>query len=144
MTRDRRAGLELYEKIFRAPHTLNPDKLAQSKKKLSIETMRDKKVLTDGNHVIELHLLRDSNHSEGNIVAYLPKEKILVQADGYNPPAQADAPPANPPNPNHVNLMQNIDRLKLDVETIIPVHYPADARKVTKTDLMRAVGRGSE
>jgi hypothetical protein len=35
----------------------------------------------------------------------------------------------------------NLDRLKLDVETIIPIHYPADARKVTKAELMRAVGQ---
>src|SRR5262249_49504842 len=43
------------EKVGSLPHTLNPDKLAMSKKKPSIETMTEKKVLTDGNHVIELY-----------------------------------------------------------------------------------------
>lgn len=117
-----------------------PTKLAQSKTKLHIETMTDKKVLTDGNHVIELHRLQNSRHNEGLIVAYLPKENILVEADAFNPPAQADAPPPNPVNPNNANLIANIDRLKLDVETIIPVHYPPDGRKVTRAELMRAVG----
>ncbi len=44
-------------------------------------------------------------------------------------------------NPNNMNLAENIDRLKLDVETIIPVHYPADGRKVTMADLNRAIGK---
>jgi len=130
-----------YEKIFALPHTLNPDRQSAAKKKISIETMTDKKVLTDGNHVIELHRLQGSNHNDGLIVAYLPKEKILVEADAFNPPAQADAPPPNPPTANNTNLVENIDRLKLDVETIIPIHYPADSRKVTIAELNRAVGK---
>jgi glyoxylase-like metal-dependent hydrolase (beta-lactamase superfamily II) len=130
-----------YEKIFAQPHTLVPDRQETARKKLSIETVGDKKVMTDGNHVIELHRLQGSNHNEGLLVAYLPKEKILVEADAFNPPAQANAPPATPVPANFLNLMANIDRLKLDVETIIPVHYPADGRKVAMAELLRAVGR---
>ena len=103
--------------------------------------MTDKKVLTDGNHVIELHRLQNSNHNEGLIVAYLPKEKILVEADAFNPPAQANAPATA--NPNNFNLVENLNRLKLDVETIIPIHYPADSRKVSITELMKVVGRSN-
>jgi glyoxylase-like metal-dependent hydrolase (beta-lactamase superfamily II) len=130
-----------FEKIFALPHTLNLDRQATAKKKIMIETMADKKVLTDGNHVIELHRLQGSNHNDGLIVAYLPKEKILVEADAFNPPAQANAPPPNPPTANNTNLVENIDRLHLDVETIIPIHYPADSRRVTIAELNRAVGK---
>jgi len=130
-----------YEKIFAAPHTLNPDRQSEAKKKISIETMTDKKVLTDGNHVIELYRLQGSNHNDGLIVAYLPKEKILVEADAFNPPAQPNAAPATPPSANNINLMENIERLKLDVDTIIPIHYPADSRKVAMAELTRAVGK---
>ena len=132
-----------YEKIFSQPHTLNPDRQSEAKKKISIETMTDKKVLTDGNHVIELYRLQGSYHNDGLIVAYLPKEKILVEADAFTPPAQADAPPPTPVTPNNSNLVENIDRLKLDVETIVPIHYPPDGRKVTMAELMRAVGKGN-
>jgi glyoxylase-like metal-dependent hydrolase (beta-lactamase superfamily II) len=132
-----------YEKIFALPHTLNPDRQVEAKKQLSIETMTDKKVLTDGNHVIELHRLQGSNHNDGLIVAYLPKEKILVEADAFNPPAQPNAPPPTAINPNNTNLMNNIARLKLEVETIIPIHYPADSRKVTMAELMKAVGKSN-
>ena len=132
-----------YEKTFSAPHTLNPDKLAGSKKKPSFETMTEEKILTDGNRVIELHHLQGSGHNEGLIVAYLPKEKILVEADAYNPPAQANVPVPTPISPYTANLVTNLDRLKLDVETIIPIHYAADGRRVTKAELMRAVGQSN-
>ncbi len=46
-------------------------------------------------------------------------------------------------NLNNVNLLDSIQRLKLDVQTLIPVHYPADARKVTMAELMRAIGKGN-
>jgi glyoxylase-like metal-dependent hydrolase (beta-lactamase superfamily II) len=130
-----------YEKIFAQPHTLTPDRQSEAKKKISIETVGDKKVLTDGNHVIELHRLVGSNHNDGLLVAYLPKEKILLEADAFNPPAQANAPPATPVPANFTNLADNIQRLKLDVETIVPVHYPADGRKVSVAELWRAVGK---
>jgi glyoxylase-like metal-dependent hydrolase (beta-lactamase superfamily II) len=132
-----------YEKTFAAPHTLNPDRLATSPKKATFETMTEKKVLTDGNHVIELHHLQGSGHNDGLIVAYLPKQKILIEADAFNPPAQmATAPPATV-SPYTANLIGAIDRLKLDFDRVIPIHYPADNRAVAKAELMRAGGRGN-
>ena len=130
-----------FEKVLATPHTLTPDKQQTARKKIKVETIADKKVLTDGNRVVELHRLQGSLHQEGLIVAYLPKEKILVEADAFNPPAQANAPVATPVNPATLTLVENIDRLKLDVEAIVPVHYPADGRKVAKAELMRAAGR---
>jgi len=130
-----------YEKIFSQPHNLSPDRQSEAKKKISIETMTDKKVLTDGNRVIELYRLQGSNHNYGLIVAYLPKEKILVEADAFNPPANPNAPAPATLNANNVNLMDNIKRLNLDVETIIPIHYPADSRTVTMAELNRALGK---
>lgn len=132
-----------YEKIFALPHTLNPDTLSAANRRPTFETMTDKKVITDGNHVIELHHLRDSGHNAGLIMVYLPKQKILVQADSFNPPAQADAPVPMPVSPYVANLATNLARLKLDVERIIPVHYPADGRVVTRAELMRMVGQGT-
>jgi glyoxylase-like metal-dependent hydrolase (beta-lactamase superfamily II) len=130
-----------YERAFTSPRTLNPDRLSQSPRKPAFETMTDKKVLTDGNQTLELHHLRGSGHNEGIIVAYLPKERILIEADAYNPPADPAAPFPTPPSPYTVNLVENIERLRLDPARIIAVHYPADGRVVTKAELMRAVGR---
>jgi len=93
-------------------------------------------VLTDGTHVVELHHLKNFLHHDGMLVAYLPKEKVLLEADGYNPSA-ATATPPSPPSPYTASLLDNIERLKLDVQRIVPVHYPADNRVTTMEELRR-------
>jgi glyoxylase-like metal-dependent hydrolase (beta-lactamase superfamily II) len=128
------------EKVLNTPHTLNPDKAQQAGKKAVVEAVGDKKVLTDGTHVIELYHLKNFPHHDGMLVAYLPKEKVLLQADGYNPQA-VTATPLNPPSPFTTSLLDNIQRLKLDVQRIVPVHYPADNRVVTLAEITRWVGR---
>jgi len=132
-----------YEKLFALPHTLEPDRLMREKRTPKFETMSEKKVMTDGNHVIELYHLQGSGHNEGLIMAYLPKEKILVEADAFNPPAQPNAPRPPSVSPYTANLVETIDRLKLDVQRIIPIHYPADNRNVSITELKRWVGQGN-
>jgi glyoxylase-like metal-dependent hydrolase (beta-lactamase superfamily II) len=133
-----------YEKLFAAPHTLSPDRLERSKRKPVFDTVGEKKVMTDGNHVIELHHLAGSGHNAGLLVAYLPKEKILIEADAYNPPPQP--PTAAPPavSPYTANMADAIEKLKLDVQRIIPIHYPADNRNVSYAEFRRMVGRGTE
>lgn len=132
-----------FEKVASMPHTLNPDRLQQAKRKASFETMTEKKVMTDGNHVIELYHMTGIGHHDGLIMAYLPKEKVLVEADAFNPPAQPNAAGPATPSPYNMALIANIDRLKLDVDRLIPIHYPADNRVVMKADLMRYVGKGN-
>jgi glyoxylase-like metal-dependent hydrolase (beta-lactamase superfamily II) len=130
-----------FERMFRAPHTLVPDRLQKSKRPARFETFTTKKVLTDGNKVIEMHHMAGNGHNAGLSLVYLPKEKILVEADAYNPPAQANAPVPMPVSPYTENLVATIDRLKLDVETIVPIHLPADNRRVTRAELMRMAAR---
>jgi glyoxylase-like metal-dependent hydrolase (beta-lactamase superfamily II) len=131
------------EKVGTLPHTLNPDKLAQSKRKPSIETMTEKKLLTDGNHVVELYHMSNIGHHDGLLMVYLPKEKVLIEADAYNPAAQPTAQPPATPSPYNLALVANIERLKLDVSRIIPIHLPADNRAVTRAELMRWIGKAS-
>ena len=128
------------EKVLAMPHTLNPDRAQGAKKKPIVEAVGEKRVLTDGAHTIELYHLQNFLHHDGMLIAYLPKEKVLLEADGYNPQAAAATPPS-PPSPYTLSLLDNIERLKLDVQRIVPVHYPADNRVVTMAELRRWVGR---
>jgi len=132
-----------YEKIWANPHTIAPDRLAKNPKKPKIETVAEKKVLTDGNQVIELYHLQDFSHNDGMLIAYLPKLKVLLEADGFNPPAQPATQKPATISPYTASLAANIERLKLDVVRIVPVHYPADNRKVMFAELSTAVGKGS-
>ena len=124
-----------YEKTFALPRTLAPDELSHSKKRAIIEALGEKKILTDGTHTIELYHV-PNEHNEGMLIAYLPKDKIVVEADLYTPGA-ANAPTPNPLNPYTVSLADFLDRMKLDYDKILGLH----GRMATKDELMKAVGR---
>jgi glyoxylase-like metal-dependent hydrolase (beta-lactamase superfamily II) len=128
------------EQTLNLPHTLNPDKAQQAGKKPIVEAVGEKKVLTDGTRVIELYHLQGFGHHDGMLIAYLPKEKVLLEADGYNPQA-ATATPPTPVSPYTASLADNIQRLKLDVQRVVPVHYPADNRPITMDELRRWAGK---
>jgi len=130
------------EKTLSLPHTLNPDRAQQNGKKPVVEAVGEKKVLTEGGHVIELYHMTSFGHHDGMLLAYLPKEKVLFEADAYNP-QPVNATPPNPASPYTLSLLDHVKRLKLDVQRIVPVHYPADNRVVTMTDLTKWVGGGS-
>jgi hypothetical protein len=41
-----------------------------------VEAVGEKKVLTDGTHVIELYHLQNFGHHDGRRIVYFPKEKV--------------------------------------------------------------------
>jgi glyoxylase-like metal-dependent hydrolase (beta-lactamase superfamily II) len=123
------------DKALAAPSTVNPDRLAKSGKKATVEGMRDKRVLTDGARTVELIHIAGNTHHAGLIMAYLPKEKLLIEADAYTPlPPNAPAPPAA--NPFSVNLADNLKRLNFAVDQILPLH----GRIVPVAELHKAIG----
>lgn len=126
-----------YETAWAAPRTLNPDRLAKSKKTATFETFADKHVLTDGKRTIEIHSIAGNGHNDAFLMVYLPTEKILIEVDAYAPPA-AGAPMPAVPSPFAVNLHDNIQRLKLDVRTIAPLH----GRTATMADLKAFISGG--
>jgi hypothetical protein len=63
---------------------------------------------------------------------------LLIEADAYTPGAPNAAPPSTA-NPASVNLYDNIERLKLAVDQILPLH----GRKVPFADLQKWIGKSS-
>ena len=110
-----------FERAFANPNKLNPDRLAKSGKKAKFRTVNEKLVLSDGTRSVELHHLHGSKHVDTFLMAYLPKEKLLIEADAFTP-GPPKAPPPAQPNHNHVNLVENLERLKLSVDRILPLH----------------------
>src|SRR5207244_5247508 len=102
------------EKTLSLPHTLNPDKAQQEGKKPIVEAVGEKKVLTDGTHTIELYHMQNFGHHDGMLLAYLPKEKVLLEADGYNPQA-ATAKQPTPPSTSTVELDDKSQSLHIEV-----------------------------
>lgn len=122
-----------YEQAWKTPRTLMPDSLSQTPKKATFMTVKDKYVLTDGTRSVELYLNQGDNHNGGILFAYLPKEKILIEADDFTPPAP-NAPPLVPLAKSFgEGLYNNIQQLKLDVVTIAPLHgRPAEFAAMPK------------
>ncbi|MDP3904324.1 MAG: MBL fold metallo-hydrolase [Methylococcaceae bacterium] len=124
-----------FQKVWAAPRSLNPDRLSKSKKPPKFQTFNEELVLSDGNRPIEIYSIAGNGHNDAFALVYLPNEKILVEADAYNPPA-ANAPTSTTVNPYTVNLYENIQKLNLDVRQIAALHGP---RVVTLDDLRKAI-----
>ena len=83
-----------------------------------IETLKGKRVFDDGAHRVELYEFSNPHCAE-MIIAWLPKEKILLEADMLDITY-----------PDHVGkggedtaaLLEKIQELGLAVERIVPVH----------------------
>jgi glyoxylase-like metal-dependent hydrolase (beta-lactamase superfamily II) len=123
------------EQIFKNPHSLNPDRLARMPRAPMLETMKDKRVITDGNMSLEIYLMRDQPHSEGLLMVYVPKDKLVMQADAYIP--RPGAPPLPMPSPYTTNLVDNITRLKLNVDRVVHIHGGTSPY----SDVLAAAGR---
>ena len=91
--------------------------------------------VADGTHTIELYHV-PNNHNEGMLIAYLPKDKIVVEADLYTPGAVGALAP-NPVSPYTVAFLDNLEKLKLDYEKVVGLH----GRMATKDELLKAAGR---
>jgi glyoxylase-like metal-dependent hydrolase (beta-lactamase superfamily II) len=123
---------EFLDKALNTPRTLLNDTLAQNPKKAKIETVEEKKVYSDGVRTVEMYHVYPAPHSNGLIIAYIPKEKVLFQGDFSVNPGE----PAN----DHVKaLVPVLEKLNLDFDRYINVH--ASAAPQTKADVWKAVGK---
>jgi len=85
---------------------------------------------------LEIHRITGGDHNDTFLMVYLPKEKLLVEADVYTPLPPGAKPPATP-NANNLTLVSNIERLKLSVDRILPLH----GRVVPLEELYTTVGK---
>ncbi len=141
-----------------APRTIEPDRFSLyspmywiSRRPPPIETVAGeargtaKYVVTDGTKILEVLKVQDMGYETGDrtlnqgahsvdmLVAYLPKEKILFNADLYSPPAPGAPTPA--PTAAMRTLQLNIAKWKIDVEQ----HAPAHGRVGTNAEFTKLV-----
>ena len=130
-------GQEVFS--LKAQRTLQPDRLSlyppeEAAEGYRFETVVEKYALSDGIRTMTIHHMQGLNHVEGMLIACLPQERIVIEADMYAaPPAGAPLPP---PTAAAKTFLTNLRRLKLDVSTIVPIHGPV----VSWADFMNHVG----
>ena len=103
-----------FQSAMTRPHTIVPDALTKNAKPLKLESVDEEMELKDATQTVELYHIAGSPHADTLLMAYFPRERILVEADVFTPGA-AVAPYA-------ANLMENITKRKLRVDKIVPIH----------------------
>jgi glyoxylase-like metal-dependent hydrolase (beta-lactamase superfamily II) len=120
-----------FEKALNTPRTLLNDTLAKNPKKARIEAVAEKKVYSDGNRTVEMYHTSPVPHSNGLMIAYFPKEKIVFQGD-FSLPA-----PGQPANDHVMALAPVLKKLNLDFTRYINVHTSATPQ--TSAEFWKAV-----
>ena len=111
------------------PRTLDPDMVSlypptEISEGYTIEDIDEKYILGDGERYLEIYYVQGLGiHVEGMLMAYLPRERILIEADLYDPRLL----PAGYPRPTagESALYQNVQQHRIEPEVIAPLHGAA-------------------
>ena len=116
-----------YAIMDRGRRTLEPDRLSLyppdefQETFVLEEVVNDKYTLSDGTRIMDLHLVQGNPHAQGMLMVHLPRERILIEADLFTPPAAGQPFPATV-NPAGMSLYNNVQRINLDVDQVLPIH----------------------
>jgi glyoxylase-like metal-dependent hydrolase (beta-lactamase superfamily II) len=105
------------------PRTVAPDIVSrwpptEVSEGYNYEAVQENYVITDNRRILRVYYVQPLQHVEGMLMAYLPAERIAIKADLFDthePPRAAQLPAMR-------SLATQVARMKLEVETIAPVH----------------------
>jgi glyoxylase-like metal-dependent hydrolase (beta-lactamase superfamily II) len=124
-----------YQEAVARPHTIIPDALARNVKPLKIETVDQERTLKDDTMTVVLYPIDGSPHAETLLMAYFPKERLLVEADVFN----FGFPIAADQHPFAANRLENIKKRQLKIDRIVPLHGTiAPFKELLKTQTAEA------
>lgn len=131
---------EFYEDVLFHPglRSLAPDRLATyypmfktSRRPAPIEGVNRQYVISDGNRTLDIYPVVGNAHTQTMVIAHLPAEGILFNADMYN----AGIPVQSFRLPNMRTLAANIERLGLEVDQHVTMH----GRTASHQDFLQAL-----
>jgi glyoxylase-like metal-dependent hydrolase (beta-lactamase superfamily II) len=102
------------ENMARRPHTLQPDALAKAATRLVVETVDSEGEVRDASQTVMLYHVAGNPHSDTMLMAYIPRDRLLVEVDAFSPGSSAQ--------PYAPNLLENITKRNLRVDKIVPLH----------------------
>lgn len=123
-----------FDRIAAAKRTIAPDSLSARPRKPTFEMVTQRRTFSDGDRTVELVDIGPSPHADEMLVAYLPQEKLVFQADlfgiGWGSPIPAS-------NPTAAHFARRLRELGLEVERIASVH----GRVATRAELEESLGK---
>jgi glyoxylase-like metal-dependent hydrolase (beta-lactamase superfamily II) len=124
-----------YEALAKIPQTIRPDPLAASQRSPRLEVFAGKRVIREGSQVMELYDVGPNAHSEELTVVYLPRQRILWQADLVFNPFTGDA--INAAMPIGVDFAKKLKELGIaDYDLMVEAHH---SRVITRDQLRLAL-----
>ena len=87
---------------------------------------------------MDLYLVRGNPHALGMLMVHLPRERILIEADLFTPPAAGQPFPATV-NPTGMSLYNNVQRINLNADQVLPIH----GRQFSWAEFARVAGSGA-
>lgn len=108
-------AIPFFKDLLARKHSIVQDELAKNPKEAKFEPVDDSMTLKDKSMEVQLYHLKDNVREGTNLFAYVPRDRILVQADLYDSTWQF----------HHwgENVITNIEQIrKLKVDRQVPVH----------------------
>jgi glyoxylase-like metal-dependent hydrolase (beta-lactamase superfamily II) len=105
---------EWVENMARRPHTLLQDLLAKNVSRLHVETVDAEREFKDQTMTVMLYHVAGSPHTDTMLMAYIPRDRLIIEADAFSPGSQYQ--------PYAANLLENIQKRNLSVDRIVPLH----------------------
>lgn len=108
-------NIPFFKDLLSRKHSIVPDELATSPREAKFEAVDDSTTLKDKSLEVQLYHLKDNPREGTNLFAYVPRDRILVQADLYDSTWQF----------HHwgENVITNIEQIrKLKVDKQVPIH----------------------
>jgi hypothetical protein len=107
-------NIDLFKELIARKHSISEDALARNPLAPKFVPVSDEMTLKDDSMEVHLYYTKDNPREGTNLFAYVPRDKILVQADLYDSTWLQ--------HPWGDNLAHNIALRHLVVDTDVPVH----------------------
>ncbi|HVH27859.1 MAG TPA: MBL fold metallo-hydrolase [Vicinamibacterales bacterium] len=120
-----------------APRTLRPDMVSlwpptELSEGYQYERVTQNYVISDGARNLNMYYVQPLAHAEGMLMAYLPAERMLIEADLFD----THEPTPAAPTPANTTFYRNVQMLKLNVAQIVPIH----GNPVPWTEFLKVTG----
>ena len=109
-----KANAAFVTEIAKRPFTRQPDALHKNPRAVTVQTVDDVLTLKDGAMTVELYPISGNPHADTLLMADFPRERVLIEADAFSPGGTY--------HPYAQNLVENIQKRKLRVDRIVPLH----------------------
>jgi hypothetical protein len=109
-----RSNETFFKALVARQHQIAPDALEKNHRQATFEFMDDRLTLKDKSMEVQLYYLLDNPREGTNIYAYVPRDRILVQADLYDATWLRHS--------WGENVLQNLAKRGLKPEKSVPVH----------------------